>query len=159
MHLAGAGKIDDSLSRLFFHCYGRKEANAVNGNYIEENFVLYIYIYPFESPFISHREEMHNAKAKLNFVSPVDKQKCSSRGLNLLFFVESFFRELVERSTWEFYALPEEQWVTVGHGVNGSVPRSRCSAWTVCRGLDCTSRARDPEKEGAWSAFHGLPRN
>lgn len=118
-----------------------------------------IYIYPFESPFISHREEMHNAKAKLNFVSPVDKQKCSSRGLNLLFFVESFFRELVERSTWKFYTLPEEQWVTVGHGVNGSVPRSRCSAWTVCRGLDCTSRARDPEKEGAWSAFHGLPRN
>lgn len=56
------------------------------------------------------------------------------------FSSDRFFRELVEersprqRSTWKFYALPEEQWLTVGHGVNGSVPRSRCSAWTVCRG-------------------------
>lgn len=104
-----------------------------------------LYRRKFRSVYIcSNLTEMHvhprRTEAKfVNFVSPAEQK---SLGLNLLFFVENvfFFRELVERSivstTIEFVILRvarKKHWPTVGHGVNGSVPRSRCNAWTVCR--------------------------
>lgn len=51
----------------------------------------------------------------------------------------------------------------VGHGANALVLRSRFGAWTVCRGIKAPPRVpcalHKVAARGAWSAFHGLPKN